>query len=105
MPARRTERDSLFLRLFDLEADDVSILNLALRKRGLGLHYFDHARFDFLFGPISLPDASQQQRSYLIQPQRGAWRPPHSFVYNGIEVLHLAISRNVHLSDAIQRLL
>ena len=31
-----------------LEADDVTILDLTLRKRQLGLHELDHARFNFL---------------------------------------------------------
>ena len=40
--------DSLLFVDIDLEADDVSILDLALRKGELGLHQLDHARFDFL---------------------------------------------------------
>ena len=32
----------------DLEADDVSILDLTLRERRLWLHELDHARFNFL---------------------------------------------------------
>jgi len=39
---------SLFLRVIDLETDDISILNLTLSKSVLLLHELDHARFDFL---------------------------------------------------------
>lgn len=49
----------LFFRLLDLEADDISILNLTLCKGELRLHKLDHARFDFLVRPIRFANTSQ----------------------------------------------
>lgn len=40
----------LFLVHVDLEADNITVLDLALRECQFGLHELDHARFDFLDG-------------------------------------------------------
>ena len=39
---------SLFIANLDLEANDITVLDLTLRECQLGLHELDHARFDFL---------------------------------------------------------
>lgn len=46
-------QDSLFVVDINLEADNVSILNLALSERQLRLHELNHARFDFLKYAVS----------------------------------------------------
>lgn len=42
----------LFLGVIDLEADDISILNLALSKCHFRLHKLDHSRFNFLWSAL-----------------------------------------------------
>ena len=37
----------------DLEADDVAVLDLAMREREFWLHELDHSRFDFLYYYVS----------------------------------------------------
>ena len=32
-----------------METNDIPVLDLALSERVLGLHHFDHSRFDFLY--------------------------------------------------------
>ena len=45
---RTCDHHLLLLVHVDLEADDITVLNLALRERQLGLHELYHAGFDFL---------------------------------------------------------
>ena len=45
---RSSIRDALLILHLDLEADDITILDLALLEREPGLHELDHARFNFL---------------------------------------------------------
>ena len=42
------QEHSLFIANLDLEAYDITVLDLTLRERQLGLHELDHARFNFL---------------------------------------------------------
>lgn len=44
----RSLADLLFIRKFNLEANDIAVLNLALNESRLCLHELDHAWFNFL---------------------------------------------------------
>ena len=66
-----------------MEADDITILNLALSKRLLGLHRLDHARFNFLQARgISFSHDSIRKNAYthLVQLERRSRRPSHPLV-------------------------
>lgn len=41
-------KNLLFLRVINLETDDISILDFALSKCDFRFHELDHSRFDFL---------------------------------------------------------
>ena len=47
-PTQQNSKDVLFLRLINLETDDISILDLALSKCRFRFHKLDHSGFDFL---------------------------------------------------------
>lgn len=47
----------LFLAQFSLEADNISVLDLALRKGHLGLHNLNHPGFNFLQFKVSSANA------------------------------------------------
>lgn len=91
----------LFLRVINLETDDISILDLALGECRFLFHKFDHPGFDFLQNTLGRLLEGLEGTGHLIQLQRSTGGPSHALVNPGMEVLHFAIARNIDLSNTI----
>ena len=77
----------IFFGQLDLEADDVTVLNLTLRKGSLKLELLNHTGLD-LFKHLNLC----------------RWRPAHKLVDSRDQVAHLHVSLHVHSRDTQQAL-
>ena len=59
------ENNSLFVRKFDLEANDITVLNFALSEGHLWLHDLYHPRLYFLRSTFSFGDLVRRRENVL----------------------------------------
>lgn len=85
--------NSLFLRLFNLECDNITILDLILQERLLHLHTLNHTRFDFLWSS-ALPHPVRERTSTHLK----------QFDRNRVVPLHLLLDQRNQLLDLLRLL-
>jgi len=100
--------ESFLMGYLDLEADDISVLDVTLCEGVPRLHGLDHVGFDFLReGMSNQRVASDGDRSicYLVELQQCPRHPLHPLVNDRDEVAHLARIWYIYLASSGERLL
>ena len=107
---RKPKERLLLLVDVNLEANDISVLNFTLSESQFGLHELNHARFDFLhiFNGQKIPpqylNTANTKKTYLEQFEWCPRCPSHPLIDYESQISNSASSRNVDLSNTIQRL-